>query len=66
MTWKDHDFKWGPEQQDFQEIEQEGDHATALVSVMTAQDVKNVFCITEGENGPFWSLWQNLPGEAQG
>ncbi|KFP18543.1 hypothetical protein Z169_12683, partial [Egretta garzetta] len=66
VTWKKNEFKWGLEQQAFEQIKQEIVHAVALRPVWAGQDVKNVQHTAAGENGPTWSLWQKAPGETRG
>ncbi|XP_054679271.1 uncharacterized protein LOC129205587 [Grus americana] len=58
VTWKQNDFKQGPEQrQAFEQIKQEIVHAVALGPVRAGADVKNVLYTVAGENGPSWSPW---------
>lgn len=58
MTWKKNDFKWGPEQQAFEQIKWDIVHATAPRPVWVGQDIK--MCSSRA-NGPTCSVWQETP-----
>lgn len=44
----------------FEKIKEENVHAIALEPVRTGQDIKNLLSTAGGENGPSWSLWQEV------
>ncbi|KAF4803564.1 hypothetical protein TURU_015001 [Turdus rufiventris] len=67
VTCKKNNFQRGPvQQQSFNQIKQEIDHAVALGPVRTGPDVKSVLYSIAGSHGLSWSLWQKVPGETRG
>ena len=67
VTQKKYNFVWGPEQQQaFEQIKQDIDHAMALGPVWTGQDVKNILYAAAGEKDPTWILWQRASGATRG
>lgn len=54
VTQKKNDFKWGLEQEAFEQIKEAVAHAVSLGPVRTGQDVNNVFRAAGRKNGPSW------------